>query len=103
MTAMQELVFIPFEWSAGVFDCKPLPLLWERYKSYNSQNTIMLDDLRRNYAFNKQNGLVIRPYRHAARNRSSDQELLHLKDYLLKIAALPDFSGLRHSRWEHHK
>ena len=86
-----------------MFDCKPLPLLWQRYECYTSQNTVMLDDLRRNYVMNPQNGLVIRPYRHAARNRSSDQELSGLKEYLLKIASLPDLSGLRHSRWEHYK
>ena len=28
-------------------------------------------------------GLVIRPYKRAARNRSTDTELLGLKDYLL--------------------
>jgi len=41
---------------AGLFDCKPLPLLWAKFP----------DDLARNYVFNKQNGLVIRPYRRAA-------------------------------------
>lgn len=38
-----------------VFDCKPLQVLWDRYPSYyNSKNTIMLDDLRRNYCLNPQ-------------------------------------------------
>ena len=51
---------------AGLFDCKPLPLLWAKFpESYNEHNTVMLDDLARNYVFNKQNGLVIRPYRRA--------------------------------------
>ena len=49
---------------AGVFDCKPLPLLWAKFPElYNEQNTVMLDDLARNYVYNKQNGLVIRPFR----------------------------------------
>lgn len=48
---------------AGVFDCKPLPVLWAKIPEYTADNTIMFDDLRRNYAFNPQNGLVIRPYR----------------------------------------
>ena len=88
----------------GVFDCKPLPLLWRRYPEvYKPTNTVMLDDLRRNYVFNKQQGLVIRPYKHAARNRATDTELLRLKAYLLKIAPLSDFSGLRHSRWERYQ
>ena len=49
---------------AGVFDCKPLPLLWAKFpEHYNEHNTVMLDDLARNYVYNKQNGLVIRPFR----------------------------------------
>jgi len=60
----------------------------------------MQDDLRRNYVMNKQNGLVIRPFRKAHQTRDTDKELLHLRLYLLKIAALPDLSGLRHSQWE---
>ncbi len=48
---------------AGVFDCKPLPVLWARIPEYTADNTIMFDDLRRNYVFNPQNGLVIRPYK----------------------------------------
>ena len=32
--------------------------------------------------------------------RDSDQELVGLKQYLLKIAPLEDLSHLRHSRWE---
>ena len=47
----------------GVFDCKPLPVLWAKIPEYTPENTIMFDDLRRNYAFNPQNGLVIRPYK----------------------------------------
>ena len=37
-----------------MFDCKPLPLLWARYPAYKPSNTVMLDDLRRNYVFNRQ-------------------------------------------------
>lgn len=48
---------------AGVFDCKPLPVLWGHFPEYTAHNTIMFDDLRRNYVFNPQNGLVIRPYK----------------------------------------
>lgn len=48
-----------------MFDCKPLPVLWGRFPEYTPDNTIMFDDLRRNYVFNPQNGLVIRPYRYS--------------------------------------
>ena len=54
--------------SAGVFDCKPLAVLWDKYPGvYTRENTIMLDDLRRNYVMNRQNGLVIRPFRKVRR------------------------------------
>jgi ubiquitin-like domain-containing CTD phosphatase 1 len=67
---------------------------------YNESNTIMLDDLKRNYIMNKQNGLVIRPFRKAAQNRATDRELVHLKFYLRSIARLDDLSQLEHRRWE---
>lgn len=60
----------------------------------------MLDDLRRNFVYNKQNGLVIRPFKHAHRTRATDKELLHLEIYLKKIAGLRSFKNLRHSKWE---
>lgn len=60
----------------------------------------MFDDLRRNFVMNPQNGLVIRPFKKAHLNRSSDRELVKLTQYLLTIADLPDFSQLDHSRWE---
>jgi len=51
-----------------VFDCKPLAVLWGKYPGvYTRENTIMLDDLRRNYVMNRQNGLVIRPFRKVRR------------------------------------
>ncbi|XP_020085293.1 ubiquitin-like domain-containing CTD phosphatase isoform X2 [Ananas comosus] len=85
----------------GTFDCKPLGLIWAQFSEfYNSKNTIMFDDLRRNFVMNPQNGLVIRPFKKAHLNRSSDRELVKLTQYLLTIADLPDFSQLDHSRWE---
>jgi ubiquitin-like domain-containing CTD phosphatase 1 len=43
--------------TAGVFDCKPLGFLWGKFPEvYGPHNTIMFDDLRRNYVMNKQNG-----------------------------------------------
>ncbi len=34
----------------GVFDCKPLAFIWQKFpEHYNEHNTIMMDDLRRNY------------------------------------------------------
>eukprot|EP00268_Persea_americana_P052152 TRINITY_DN582_c6_g1_i1.p1 TRINITY_DN582_c6_g1~~TRINITY_DN582_c6_g1_i1.p1 ORF type:complete len:336 (-),score=72.87 TRINITY_DN582_c6_g1_i1:714-1721(-) len=83
------------------FDCKPLGLIWAQFPEYyNSKNTIMFDDLRRNFVMNPQNGLMIRPFRKAHLNRSKDKELVRLTEYLLAIAELSDLSSLEHSRWE---
>ncbi|KAJ6394838.1 hypothetical protein OIU77_023942 [Salix suchowensis] len=36
--------------SRGIFDCKPLGLIWAKFPEfYSSKNTIMFDDLRRNF------------------------------------------------------
>eukprot|EP00850_Spirogloea_muscicola_P021898 SM000267S09849 [mRNA] locus=s267:10401:12778:+ [translate_table: standard] len=89
--------------SHGVFDCKPLGVIWGQFpEHYNAQNTIMFDDLRRNFVMNPKNGLVIRPFRKAHLHRQTDNELVHLTHYLLAIAPLEDLSELDHTRWEHH-
>jgi ubiquitin-like domain-containing CTD phosphatase 1 len=85
----------------GIFDCKPLGLIWALLPElYNAQNSIMFDDLRRNFVMNPQNGLKIRPFRKAHVNRDTDEELVMLTQYLLAIAELDDLSSLDHSRWE---
>ncbi|RDX89460.1 Ubiquitin-like domain-containing CTD phosphatase [Mucuna pruriens] len=87
--------------SRGVFDCKPLGLIWAQFPEfYNASNTIMFDDLRRNFVMNPQNGLTIKPFRKAHANRDSDQELVKLTQYLLAIAELDDLSNLDHNNWE---
>lgn len=87
----------------GVFDCKPLGLIWAKFPEfYNSKNTIMFDDLRRNFVMNPQNGLTIRPFKKAHSSRSNDQELMKLTQYLLAIAELEDISKLDHKRWEYY-
>lgn len=87
--------------SRGIFDCKPLGLIWAQFpEHYNSTNTIMFDDLRRNFVMNPQNGLAIRPFRKAHSSRESDRELVKLTQYLLSIAELDDLSVLDHRSWE---
>ncbi|XP_061979289.1 ubiquitin-like domain-containing CTD phosphatase [Populus nigra] len=87
--------------SRGIFDCKPLGLIWAKFPEfYSSKNTIMFDDLRRNFVMNPRNGLVIKPFRKAHANRDNDQELVKLTQYLLAIAELDDLSVLDHKNWE---
>lgn len=49
---------------------------------------------------NKQNGLVIRPFKRAHLTREEDMELFKLAIYLRKIAPMESIGSLRHSRWE---
>lgn len=87
--------------SKNVFDCKPLHVLWKRFAAYYApSNTIMCDDLRRNYVLNPQNGLVIRPFKRAMTSGKEDKELVGLKKYFLAIAELESLVDLEHDRWE---
>ncbi|KAJ1522510.1 hypothetical protein ONE63_001700 [Megalurothrips usitatus] len=85
----------------GTVNVKPLGVIWGKYAEYYSpKNTIMFDDIRRNFLMNPSNGLRIRPFRQAHTNRATDRELLKLSKYLEKIADLDDFSVLDHRNWE---
>jgi len=84
----------------GVVEVKPLPVLWAKLSQYDATNTIMFDDIRRNFIMNPQSGLRIHSFRNAHQNRSSDRELLKLSKYLKLIARLPDFLKLNHRHWE---
>ena len=85
----------------GVVEIKPLGVIWGKYKQYSAKNTIMLDDIRRNFMMNPQSGLRIRPFRRAHFSRDNDKELLRLIKYLKDIAqSCPDFTSLNHRRWE---
>lgn len=88
----------------GVFNAKPLGFIWAKFpQQYSARNTIMFDDLRRNFVMNPQSGLRIRPFDNAHTHRATDDELLKLTKYLLDIAPLEDLSELDHSRWERYK
>ncbi|XP_022664836.1 ubiquitin-like domain-containing CTD phosphatase 1 isoform X2 [Varroa destructor] len=90
-------VWIP---DKGLIDCKPLGVIWGKYPQYNRQNTIMFDDVSRNFIMNPQNGLKIKPFRDAHFTRDEDRELIQLARYLKCIARLDDFTKLRHRKWE---
>lgn len=85
----------------GIMETKPLGVIWGKYpKFYSAKNTIMFDDLRRNFLMNPKSGLKIRPFRNAHQNRDKDRELLKLTDYLLEINDVEDFDTLDHRKWE---
>lgn len=81
----------------GVFNCKPLGWLWAKYaERYHERNTIMFDDLRRNFVMNPSCGLKIRPFRKAHLNRHNDVELRELSKYLVAIARV-EVRATRHA------
>lgn len=81
----------------GLVNVKPLQVVWHHFNEfYNPQNTIMFDDIRRNFVMNPRNGLKIAPFKNASLIRTSDRELLDLLEYLKLIAPLSDISKLSH-------
>ena len=87
----------------GSMNVKPLGVIWGKFPNhYNSGNTIMFDDIRRNFLMNPQNGLKIKAFREAHKNRTKDKELLKLSKYLKVIAKLHDLSDLNHKDWQHY-
>ncbi|KAF7262719.1 hypothetical protein EG68_00002 [Paragonimus skrjabini miyazakii] len=87
--------------SHGVREVKPLAVIWENHPQWGPHNTIMFDDVRRNFIMNPQSGLRIRSYRDAHVNCKTDHELRDLALYLELIAARePDFKRLNHNHWE---
>lgn len=84
----------------GLLNVKPLKVIWDKMPEfYSSKNTIMFDDLRRNFLMNPENGLRIQPYKNAHLNREKDKELLKLSVYLKKISKLSSFDQLDHKYW----
>ncbi|TNN05312.1 Ubiquitin-like domain-containing CTD phosphatase 1 isoform 1 [Schistosoma japonicum] len=85
----------------GIKEVKPLAVIWTNHSQWGPHNTIMLDDVRRNFVMNPQSGLRIRSYRDAHINYLHDRELLHLINYLELIAINEkDFTKLNHNHWE---
>lgn len=88
----------------GVIDVKPLGVIWGKFEQFSSKNTIMFDDIRRNFIMNPKNGLRIKPFREAHLNRYKDDELLRLSRYLKDLAEhCGDFTSVNHKHWEKYK
>jgi ubiquitin-like domain-containing CTD phosphatase 1 len=86
----------------GTLNVKPLGVIWGQSSQWGPHNTLMLDDLSRNFLMNPQSGLKIRPCRHMTveSHRMADRELLRLGRYLRLLATIDDFRTLDHKQWE---
>ncbi|XP_017769584.1 PREDICTED: ubiquitin-like domain-containing CTD phosphatase 1 isoform X2 [Nicrophorus vespilloides] len=88
----------------GVVDVKPLGVIWGKFEQFTSKNTIMFDDIRRNFIMNPKNGLRIRAFRQAHLNRENDKELLYLSRYLRDLAKnCDDFTKVDHRDWDRYR
>ncbi|XP_074640862.1 ubiquitin-like domain-containing CTD phosphatase 1 [Tubulanus polymorphus] len=87
----------------GVIDVKPLGVIWGKFSCYTCNNTVMFDDMRRNFIMNPKNGLKIRPFKKAHFNRDKDRELIKLAKYLKDISQEEDFMKLNHKHWERYR
>jgi ubiquitin-like domain-containing CTD phosphatase 1 len=55
-------------------------VLWRHIPAFTPEQTIMFDDIRRNFLLNPQVGLKIRPFRNAPQVGHKDTELLKLTE-----------------------
>lgn len=87
----------------GVVEVKPLGVIWGMYPQWSEKNTIMFDDIRRNFIMNPQSGLRIKAFRDSRTARYTDTELVKLTEYLKCIAPLEDFTVLDHRDWREYR
>merc|ERR1712013_265778 len=77
---------------------KPLPLIWSKFPQYNQDNTLLVDDKKKNFLVNPSCGLKIKKY--LWNDEDIDFELLKLAAYLFDVADVEGFSGMNHSMWQ---
>ena len=90
-TSMIDLIWL--------VDVNLLDVIWGKFPCYTPQNTIMFEEIKKNFLMNPQNGLRIRPFTKAHKNREKDRKLLYLARYLKKIASKDEMSDLDHKKW----
>jgi len=93
---------------------KPLHIIWSKFPHiWGRHNTLHIDDLKRNFAMNIENGIVCSAfYRDEARRQKKmesqgqgrpwerqDNELVLLSRYLIHMAGRSDVSKHSHERW----
>lgn len=83
---------LPDHNNGALFNCKPLQVLWRHHPRWGPHNTIIIDDLGRNFVSNPDCGLRIKPFRRSRRDSSQmDDELDRIGDYLSLLA--DEFGG----------
>jgi len=80
---------------------KPLQILWTKFPYWGAHNTVHIDDLKRNFALNPQNGIKIKAYYRKDTSSNADQELVVLAIYLKNLSvSCTSFSDFDHTQWK---
>eukprot|EP01057_Protomagalhaensia_wolfi_P002582 Protomagalhaensia_wolfi_Nauph_80__2581@NODE_272_length_2967_cov_129_396175_g203_i0_p2_GENE_NODE_272_length_2967_cov_129_396175_g203_i0NODE_272_length_2967_cov_129_396175_g203_i0_p2_ORF_typecomplete_len375_score51_44NIF/PF03031_18/8_1e24ubiquitin/PF00240_23/0_00075Blt1/PF12754_7/0_0029Blt1/PF12754_7/2_1e03UN_NPL4/PF11543_8/0_16UN_NPL4/PF11543_8/4_2e03UN_NPL4/PF11543_8/1_1e04DUF4941/PF16299_5/2_1e03DUF4941/PF16299_5/0_3_NODE_272_length_2967_cov_129_396175_g203_i04451569 len=80
------------------FEVKALEVIWsKRINGWTSSNTLIVDDLARNFMLNPSNGVLVRPYTRDL--HGTDHELWLLAHHLIKVAGCEDVRDVDHSQW----
>lgn len=94
----ESKVTVPTE-KYGLINTKALAVIWGRFPQYGPHNTVLVDDLRRNYLSTPRNGIRVRPCRSLPMHRDTDVELRLLRDYLLSVRDAHTLQSDGHRRW----
>ncbi|XP_055331347.1 ubiquitin-like domain-containing CTD phosphatase 1 [Paramacrobiotus metropolitanus] len=97
---LDDAAMIQIHRPEGPCTVKALGVIWGKFPQFSETNTIIVDDLRRNFLMNPKSGIRITQYRRAFENRDKDMELVKLAEYLEAIAEETDFTKLNHRKWE---
>ena len=85
----------------GLIETKPLGVIWGKYPHlFSEKNSLLIDDLKRNFLMSPKNGLKIRPFAKAHRNKDTDKELLNLIPFLQFLSMQEDFTKIDFDKWE---
>lgn len=80
-------------------EVKALEIIWAKFsRTWGRHNTLHVDDLSRNFAFNPKNGVKVSAYR--VSKRAGDHELFHLAGYLTQVSQAEDVTAVDHTQWK---
>jgi len=89
---------LPVKTSRGIKKTKPLEVIFHHYPQFSEKNTLLVDDLLKNFIMNPKCGIQIERYDSGMKNE--DEELKYLASYLEKIKTLENFSTVSHNCWQ---
>ena len=104
-TSMFQIVSTNRSGKKVTHSVKPLQIIWSKFPHWGPQNTVHLDDLRRNFALNIGNGLKCTAYyRKKKKSGKNDSELLGLGRFLELLAtnddSKDDFQTVNFDYWQ---